>query len=544
MESLVVLAEVVSSPPRSLFIMNDAEIMYTMSDELAESCQRVKAIWEEAGGKKPLTFVELASSVELAQQNVERAVKEVAEFKKKYPELPEDFGLPVIRSVQEFAFEGLVCCARTLLEAGSYEKALDYTMEAGQLNIDCDNAWAGAVRVAELAMDISKKAHRGLGEMSRFEFTPEELKEIAEAAMLYAEDVCSLAEGGEDGGAAPAASLGQTLGGAPRAELETAVDEALVQRHAEFAASLAAQGGEVGGAAPDASSGEKKKTRRGGKKKKKTAAEPAVKAIEGLDYSKSEDREPSFEEISRVRGDLFALSLDARETVVNKLKAVCPLALKNYLKFLPEIDYEAMDNRTFYEFKADVETHLPVAMLELDFPVTVDALSAQLVRDACVACYSIFHADNVPERFELFVQCIRDYAVGFLSAEDLSARFADLLHMTDDRAAFPSDDAKKRAMPRVKDRMLENIIDSLQTAYPDSHRAELRRTRAEAEAKARAEAEAARPPKPLTGAAALLETLDEFKAQNGGVDDPYYACMRSALEELDIEERGECPEGA
>ncbi|KAK7230945.1 hypothetical protein SO694_00077019 [Aureococcus anophagefferens] len=46
-------------------------------------------------------------------------------------------------------------------------------------------------------------------------------------------------------------------------------------------------------------------------------------------------------------------------------------------------------------------------------------------------------------------------------------------------------------------------------------------------------------PKPLTGAAALLETLDKFKAQNGGVDDPYYACMRSALEELEIEEREE-----
>ena len=46
-------------------------------------------------------------------------------------------------------------------------------------------------------------------------------------------------------------------------------------------------------------------------------------------------------------------------------------------------------------------------------------------------------------------------------------------------------------------------------------------------------------PKPLTGAAALLETLDKFKAQNGGVDDPYYAAMRSALEELEIEEREE-----
>jgi hypothetical protein len=47
------------------------------------------------------------------------------------------------------------------------------------------------------------------------------------------------------------------------------------------------------------------------------------------------------------------------------------------------------------------------------------------------------------------------------------------------------------------------------------------------------------PPKQLTGAAALLETLDKFKAANGGVDDPYYAAMRSALEELEIEEREE-----
>ena len=47
------------------------------------------------------------------------------------------------------------------------------------------------------------------------------------------------------------------------------------------------------------------------------------------------------------------------------------------------------------------------------------------------------------------------------------------------------------------------------------------------------------PPKPLTGAAALLETLDKFRAENGGVDDPYYAAMRSALEELEIEEREE-----
>jgi hypothetical protein len=47
------------------------------------------------------------------------------------------------------------------------------------------------------------------------------------------------------------------------------------------------------------------------------------------------------------------------------------------------------------------------------------------------------------------------------------------------------------------------------------------------------------PPKQLTGAAGLLETLDKFKAANGGVDDPYYAAMRSALEELEIEEREE-----
>jgi len=47
------------------------------------------------------------------------------------------------------------------------------------------------------------------------------------------------------------------------------------------------------------------------------------------------------------------------------------------------------------------------------------------------------------------------------------------------------------------------------------------------------------PPKPLTGAAALLETLDKFRAENGGVDDPYYAAMRGALEELEIEEREE-----
>ena len=49
------------------------------------------------------------------------------------------------------------------------------------------------------------------------------------------------------------------------------------------------------------------------------------------------------------------------------------------------------------------------------------------------------------------------------------------------------------------------------------------------------------PPAPelLTGAAGLLQILDEFKAKNGGVDDPYYAAMRGALEELEIEERKE-----
>jgi len=73
--------------------------------------------------------------------------------------------------------------------------------------------------------------------------TPEELKVITEAAILYAK---------RDGGDS-------------------------------------SQGGEVGGAAPDASSGGKKKTRRGGKKKKKPAAEPATKVSAGLDYSKSED---------------------------------------------------------------------------------------------------------------------------------------------------------------------------------------------------------------------------------------------------------------
>jgi len=396
------------------------------------------------------------------------------------------------------------------------------------------------------------------------EKTPEELKVIAIEAMLCAQaqksGIIQSTEDVEDGAAqdildaaqdrlaaAPAASLGQTLGGAPRAELETAIDEALVQRLAEFAASLAAQGGEdggatpdassgeVGGAAPDASSGGKKKTRRGGKKKKKPASEPATES--SLDYSKSKDREPSFEEIAGVRGDLFALSDDARETVVNKLKAVCPEAIKGIQvdKYLPDIDYEAMDNRTFHVLKAEVESHLPLELLELELPVAIDALLGQLVRDACGACYRIFHVDEVPERFEIFVQCIRDYAAGSLSTEDLSARLADLLHIM-------------TSGTNVKDLMLENIIDSLQRAYP----AEIRQTRAaaeaaaraEAEAAARAEAEAARPPKLLTGAAALLQTLDEFKAQNGGVDDPYYANMRSALEELDIEERGECPEGA
>ena len=49
------------------------------------------------------------------------------------------------------------------------------------------------------------------------------------------------------------------------------------------------------------------------------------------------------------------------------------------------------------------------------------------------------------------------------------------------------------------------------------------------------------PPAPelLTGAAGLLQILDEFKAKNGGVDDPYYSAMRGALEELEIEERKE-----
>ena len=49
------------------------------------------------------------------------------------------------------------------------------------------------------------------------------------------------------------------------------------------------------------------------------------------------------------------------------------------------------------------------------------------------------------------------------------------------------------------------------------------------------------PPAPelLTGAAGLLQILDEFRIKNGGVDDPYYSAMRGALEELEIEERKE-----
>ena len=48
-------------------------------------------------------------------------------------------------------------------------------------------------------------------------------------------------------------------------------------------------------------------------------------------------------------------------------------------------------------------------------------------------------------------------------------------------------------------------------------------------------------PELLTGAAGLLQILDEFKIKNGGVDDPYYAAMRGALEELEIEERDNPP---
>ena len=49
------------------------------------------------------------------------------------------------------------------------------------------------------------------------------------------------------------------------------------------------------------------------------------------------------------------------------------------------------------------------------------------------------------------------------------------------------------------------------------------------------------PPELLTGAAGLLQILDEFKIKNGGVDDPYYSAMRGALEELEIEERDNPP---
>jgi len=613
--------------------MNHTQIMYTMSDELAESCERVYGMREEAGS---LAFLELA------QQNVESVLKEVAEFKKKFPApLPEDFGLTVIRSVQAFAFEGLVCRARTLLEAGSYEEALDYTMEAGQLNVDCDNAWL--VRVAEVAMDISKKAHRGLGEMEAYaadaisqarlygalglgsDFQVQafceatlakidlgdvqgaiasatEALHVAETVhaksfarqalgsaylktsyqaaiglhhLEVAEKLAKVMTPGEFFGPADCksfreavakdlrvareevarqerASLGQTLGGAPRAELETAIDEALVQRRAEFAASLTSQGGEDGGAAPDASSGEvggaapaassgevggaapdassggKKKTRRGGKKKKKPAAEPATEL--SFDYSKSEDREPSHLEVAKLKSELLALTKEQRLTVVEKLNAVCPDSIISRDELLPEIDYLAMDNRTFHAFKAAVEDYLPVELVELDLPVAVDAISVECLRNSVIVSYMMFHAAKAPERFKFLVHFIRDYAVENLTTEDLSdGLLADLFDFTGDR---------------VKDKMTQNIISTLQIAYPASQRAELRRTRAEAEAKARAEAEAARPPKPLTGAAALLQTLDEFKAKNGGVDDPYYSAMRSALEELDIEERGECPEGA
>ena len=377
------------------------------------------------------------------------------------------------------------------------------------------------------------------------EKTPEELKVIAIEAMLYAQaqksGIIQSPEDVEDGAAhdildaaqarlaaAPAASLGQTLGGAPRAELETAIDEALVQRRAEFAASLAAQGGEDGGAAPDASSGGKKKTRRGGKKKKKPAAEPATEL--SFDCSNSEDRKPSHLEVGIVKSELIALTKEQRLTVVDKLNAVCPDSIISRDELLPKIDYLAMDNRTFHAFKAAVEDYLPVELVELDLPVAVDAISVECLRNSVIVSYMMFQANKAPESFKFLVHFIRDYAVGNLTTEDLSdGLLADLFDFTGDR---------------VKDKMVQNIISTLQHAYPASQRAELRRTRAEAEAKARAEAEAARPPKPLTGAAALLQTLDEFKAQNGGVDDPYYAAMRSALEELDIEERGEDPEGA
>ena len=118
-----------------------------------------------------------------------------------------------------------------------------------------------------------------------------------------------------------------------------------------------------------------------------------------------------------------------------------------------------------------------------------------------------------------------------MSLFDLSARLADLF---DHKLTKVEQDEAKQVH--------ERLIQSLQSAYPDSQRAGLRRMRAETEAKALAKTEAARPPKPLTGAAGLLQTLDEFKAKNGGVDDPYYAAMRSALEELEIEEREEVRE--
>lgn len=279
----------------------------------------------------------------------------------------------------------------------------------------------------------------------------------------------------------------------------------------------AASFGEVGGAAPDASSGDKKK--------KKTAAEPTAKL--SLDYSKSEDREPSSEEIDRVIGDIIGLSKEERDTVVDKLNAVCPEAIKRRDKSFPEIAYDAMDNRTFHAFKAAVEDYLPVELLELDLPQGVDTYSVQILRNCCVYSHGLFIEAEVPERFDLLVHGVREYARGSLSAEDLSAWLQGVYDFTRD------------------DVLLKDIIDCMRRAYPDSQRAEYSRAiaeakvRVEAEVKARAATEAARPPKPLTGAAALLETLDKFKAKNGGVDDPYYAAMRSALEELEIEEREE-----
>ena len=129
--------------------------------------------------------------------------------------------------------------------------------------------------------------------------TPEELKVITEAAILYAK---------RDGGDS-------------------------------------SQGGEVGGAAPDASSGGKKKTRRGGKKKKKTGAEPAAKVIEGLDFSNSEDRNPSAPEVLRVNGDLLALREDMHAAVVDKLNAVCPHDLAE-IDFGGQVDFEARPARS------------------------------------------------------------------------------------------------------------------------------------------------------------------------------------------------------